>query len=424
MSSRSFRARFATIMAPRLHMACLAVCTFVATASSPAFAQEGDATTLEDILRRAVATDPRLNVARAGRDAAEAGRVQARARLNPSLEIEAENFGGQGVARSYDIAETTLRLSQTIETGGRRGARVSVAEAEIRTAMLDAEIAALDVFAEVQRAYFAAAAADAYVEIAQERAANTEDLKKAVDRRVAAARDPLMAGARAAAGLADAKLAVLRAQQEAATAKANLASLTGAVVPVADLSPIPHAHSGDAPDIERAKFAVERAGAAARLERARGFNDPTLSVGVRRFEATSDTGLVAGFSVPLGVFDRNAGGIAKAAAEQRKAAAQSAAETRRIEREQLALERQLITLRLSVETIERDIIPEAERALRLARQGYAQGGFSYLDVFEAQRALSAARLERINALLSFHNADAALDRLTGRFSDLAEEAVR
>lgn len=426
MTSRFNRARSAAA-APRLYMAWLAIWAALAVNTPSAAAQTGIALQLEDILRRAAGADPRISAAQAGRDIAAAERLQARVRPNPSLEIEAENFGGQGASEGFAAAETTLRLSQTLERGGRRGARIGVAEADTRAAELDAEIAVLDLFAEVQRACFAAAAAEAHVDIAEERAAAAEEIKKAVDRRVAAARDPLMAGARAAAGLADASLALSRARQEAVTAKANLAALVGGAdaLPIVALALEPaHNHAGRTPDIERAKLSVERAEAVARLERARRFTDPTISLGVRRFEASSDTGLVAGFSMPLGLYDRNAGGIAKAAAEERKADAEAAVVLRRIQREVLALEQQVLALRTAVETIERNILPEAERALRLAREGYAQGGFSYLDISEAQRVLSASRAERIDTLLSLHNADAALDRLTGRFSTLAVEALQ
>jgi cobalt-zinc-cadmium efflux system outer membrane protein len=69
--------------------------------------------------------------------------------------------------------------------------------------------------------------------------------------------------------------------------------------------------------------------------------------------------------------------------------------------------------RLEVEAFDARVIPLSEQALERAREGYAQGAFSYLDVFEAQRALSEARLTRISALRSYHRAQASLARLSG-----------
>jgi cobalt-zinc-cadmium efflux system outer membrane protein len=72
---------------------------------------------------------------------------------------------------------------------------------------------------------------------------------------------------------------------------------------------------------------------------------------------------------------------------------------------------------MTVRAMEADVIPQAERALTLARAGYDRGAFSYLDVLEAQRALSEARQRRTEALRTFHANKAAFDRLTGRFAD-------
>ncbi|MBX9746610.1 MAG: TolC family protein, partial [Hyphomonadaceae bacterium] len=228
-------------------------------------------------------------------------------------------------------------------------------------------------------------------------------------------------------GLAEARIALDAAQREAATARGTLASLIGADVGFAlaagDLGvPETSAHGHDAdldgsPDLALVRAARERASAELRLQRARGWQDPTLSLGVRRFEETGETGLVAGVSIPLGVFDRNGGAIARADADARRAGYDVEAERRRIERDAAALQRRLEGAASTVAAIERFVIPQAERALALARDGYNQGAFSYLDVLEAQRALTAAREARIEALRNYHHTEAALDRLTARFAD-------
>ena len=66
--------------------------------------------------------------------------------------------------------------------------------------------------------------------------------------------------------------------------------------------------------------------------------------------------------------------------------------------------------------IDERLIPAAEEAVERAREGYNQGGFSYLDVLDAQRVLSTARLQRISALDSYHRARTALKRLLGGYA--------
>lgn len=391
-----------------------------------ALAQTASPLTLEDAIARTIAFDPGLRAAQAGVDAAAGGVTQARIRLNPELGIEVENFNGRDELRGFDGAETTYSLSQELELGGQRRARIVLADRELRGAELDRVIRGLDLIREVQKAYYAALAADEMAAIERERLATARALNASVARRVSAARDPLMAGARAEASLAEAQIALTRAEANAANARARLVSYwggDGAVMLVAADFSLPRAetHEHDAPidnspDLARLSAERDRANAEIRFERSLAFRHPTLSFGVRRFRDTGDDALVAGVTVPLGIFDRNQGAIVRARALEQRAIYDLEAGRQALTREFAALQRSLDADRRAAQALEDDVIPQAERALALAQDGYNRGAFSYLDVLEAQRALTDAREARVEALHSFHNNEAAIDRLTARFA--------
>lgn len=410
----------------------LASASLVAFAATPVFtvsatAQERNALALDDAVAQALASDPGLRAAGAGVDAARGGVRQARVRPNPELSADVENFNGRGDLRGLSGAESTFSLSQEVELGGRRPARIGLADRELHGAELERILRGLDLARDVQTAYYDALAAREMVGIAEERLKTAQVLNSSVARRVAAARDPIMAGARAEAGLAEANTALERARADAATAQARLFSLMG-VEPSASLSgsdfalPVTsdheHAVVGDgSPDIARLIAERDRTSAAVRVERSLSWQNPTLSLGYRRFEdRNGDGALVAGFSVPLGIFDRNRGSVARARAEEQRADFELEAGRRAIAREYAALHRSILTEADQVRSIETQVIPQAERALSLAQNGYDRGAFSYLDVLDAQRALTDARQSRVESLKSFHNNEAALDRLTARFA--------
>lgn len=413
------------------HLATAPIGALLATPliATVAVAQERQTLTLDAAIERAVEADPGIRAAAAGVDAARGGVRQARVRPNPELSAEAENFGGRGDLRGFSGAETTFALSQQVEIGGQRSARIRLADRELHGAELDRALRGLDLIRDVQSAYYDALAAQELVRIAEERVATAEALNTSVARRVAAARDPLMAGARAEAGLAEARIALTRAQAEAATARARLSSFLGgddgfSLVPADFALPRArdheHAALGDtSPDIARLAAQRDVSGAAVNVERSIAWQNPTLSFGYRRFEERNGEGaLVAGVSIPLGVFDRNQGSVARARAEERRAELELEAGRRTLSREYAALERAIATDAAAVQSTEDTVIPQAERALSLAQDGYNRGAFSYLDVLEAQRALSDARQARVEALRSFHTNEAALDRLTARFGEV------
>jgi cobalt-zinc-cadmium efflux system outer membrane protein len=394
--------------------------------AAPAAAQIAPLT-LEDAIRLAVESDPGLRAAEAGIDAARGGTRQAHARPNAELSVEVENFDGSGELRGFSGAETTFSIAQELELGGQRSARMRFADRELHGAELERVLSGLDLIRDVQIAYFRALAAAELVIIAQERLDTAEALNDSIARRVAAARDPLMAGARAEAGLAEARVGLARVQAEAVSARAELASFMGANADFALAAasfalPLAADHDHAAPDnanpeIARLATAREAARAAIHVERSLAWRNPTLSFGYRRFEERDGDGaLVAGLTLPLGVFNRNQGAVARARAEERRAALNLEASRRALMREYATLERAIAADVAAVGAREEDVIPQAERALALAQDGYGQGAFSYLDVLEAQRALTDARRDRAQALLSFHNNEAAIDRLTARFA--------
>lgn len=426
MSKRTLYGR-AAHKAQRLILSTASIAVISAVLSLPAHAQTAESVTLDEAITRSVEFDPGLRAAHAGVEAALGARRQAGARPNPEFGIEVDNFAGSGALRGFDGVESTFSLSQELEIGGQRRARINVAERELKGANLDRVIRGLDLIRDVQLAYYGALAADELVVIARQRLATAEAMNTAVARRVRAARDPVMAGARAQAALAEARSAMSRAKSEAATAHAGLTSYWGATDGIrlitADFAlPKTETHAHEAPndaslDISRLMTERERALAAVSLERSLGWQNPSVSLGYRRFEETGGDGaLVAGVSAPLGIFDRNRGSIARATAEARRAELDLEAGRLALAREYAALERAQLADAQEVTAFEKTVIPQAKRALELAQEGYERGALSYLDVIEAQRALSDARESRVQSLLSFHQNDAAIDRLTARFS--------
>jgi cobalt-zinc-cadmium efflux system outer membrane protein len=63
-------------------------------------------------------------------------------------------------------------------------------------------------------------------------------------------------------------------------------------------------------------------------------------------------------------------------------------------------------------TLKDTVLPEAEQAFSLSRQGYESGKFAYLEVLDAQRTLAEARLQFIEALQEYHTQRANVERLT------------
>jgi cobalt-zinc-cadmium efflux system outer membrane protein len=407
-----------------MKLARLGVCGVAVVLFAPAIgvAQEVAAAPMgrEEAIARALAASPEVEASGAAVAAAEAGLRQAGRRPNPTLDIMTENVIGTGPFQGLDRAETTFTYSQPLEFGGDRAARRHVAEHDLDAAKLTAEARRLDLIRDVERAFVDAQAAEALRKIAEERLETSRALAAAIDRRVAAARDPLMAESRAQAQLASVEAGAVSARAVAVASRARLASFWGEAdhgaieLPSFNVMRPPILDGGaTAPELALATLEEERAEARIDLERARARPDPTVHLGARRFTDGDESAAVFGVTLPLSVFDRRTGSIAQARSELDRSRHERAARARARDRDMAALLAQLDIAKTEIAALDERALPRAEEALSRARAGYSMGAFSYLDLFDAQRVLTDARERRVSALRTYHLAEAELARLTG-----------
>ncbi|MBN9480335.1 MAG: TolC family protein [Bordetella sp.] len=385
----------------------------------------GQPLTLNAALRRAVEADP----AKAGLDArlraVDAGVRQADLKPNPTLGLTVENLPTLGGGDILGRTETTLSYEQKLERGGDRPARTTLARSEGLLVVAQARIAQLDRMESVQRAWAEAMAAQATLEIARERLSLAERFQTEVQRRVNAARDPLFAGARAEAELAQAQIDFDQAEIAVRVARIVLAKFWDGT---ADF----HLGQSDFEDTSASRVAAGEvastdleafrarqaiADAQARLEEARAVPDTTVSVGVRHIW-DNEVAFVFGGSIPLQRHDRNQGAIDRARAEGLAAQADQNALRQEREREIARLQVQLLARANEARRIAEETLPQAERAVTLVRDGFARGGFTYNDVMSAHTGLLQTKARRVAVLQTFHNDRARLDRLTGAHADL------
>src|SRR5437660_1513548 len=109
--------------------------------------------TLPQALALALLQNPELRAFAWEVRVAEARTLQAGLRPNPELGLDIENVAGTGAFQGGRSAETTLRLSQVIELGGKRARRLRVAALERDLAAWDYETKRVEVLTAVAQAF-------------------------------------------------------------------------------------------------------------------------------------------------------------------------------------------------------------------------------------------------------------------------------
>jgi len=365
---------------------------------------------------RPVLADEAVSVARTER---------AIAALRPAdtVSLESENFPGIGIGGDIDNLEITGKFSRTWERGGKREAREALARAGIAVAETEREIIEHDIAHAVETLYVEAALLERRADLACKRVAIARSLKEIVDRRVEAARDPLLAQARSSTDLARAETEASEYQRLAKERRLTIASMwTGTDDFAIEPEFIERRLQSGRLDIdtvyspEFAKFQAEdrRLAAEIELRKAEAVPDVTWSAGVRKFGYQEDIGVVGGVTIPLGVQNQSAAKSAKVRAQQGLVAAQERALRQQLLRQAVSYQRAAQNALASMADIDEKLLPEAIRALELAQDGYDRGAFSYLEIIDAQRTLAELREQRLGHVETFILNEAALARVTGR----------
>lgn len=387
--------------------------------------------TLSDTLSKVAIGDPSVTANAAQLQAASAAITQADVRPRDVVGVEAEDFTGTGPYSPFERSQTTAWYERTWERGGKRETRVRAARSELGVTAERNRLRLLDMLAQVQSAWVEALAAEATIAIAERHLAAARQVEKEVGRRVNRALDPLFAAQRAKTVVTQARIAFDQAHENARIARATLASYWGA--PSADyrLDTAPFGivepsrpTLDDAPDL--ALLAAEHHAATTRVRLAEAGNvgDPTARVGFRHFGEGNDVAIMVSGSIPLGNRAANRGNVARASTEAQIAEAEIAVARAQIRRELDRLVSERTAIAAEITLIQSEVLPSAERAVVMARDGFARGGaaFTFLEVSQAQQAAIDAHSRRVKLLRRFHLAGARLDRLTGRHIPLLSSA--
>lgn len=377
--------------------------------------------TLDQALSAAGANAPNLQAASAEVRAAEAGRTVAGLRPNPEVQVQIENVGGTGPFRGTQSAETTTGFAIPIELGGKRPARIAVADAQTRRARVEAAIVAADLRLLVTESYIAAVAAESRVEIAQMEADFAAVGFRAASARVTAGAASPIEQQRADVLRINADVALDRAKRDAEIARVNLGRLIGRpVIGLLDRSwfqrvdafgPAVPIRAEGTLALAAAEADLDIASAQVNLARSQRVPDITLSAGARRLSASNDTAAVFGISVPLPLFNNGNAALDQATAQESASEARRRAALVDTERAIAAAQAEVANAAASARAAGGPGLAAAFEAARIAAIGYANGKFGQLDLIEAQRTLAQTRSAYVDALIAYHSAQARLARL-------------
>ncbi len=389
-----------------------------------------EALSLEKVIARVMNASPRLRSALTGIDAAKGAQLQAGLLPNPEISLEAEDFAGSDQFGGINSAEYTLSLSQKLELGGKRDARKRVAQTSFDIAQEDLAIERLNIIRDIHTAYLTVLAETKSVNLALEQEQLANNVLDSVSKRVKAAAESEIQLSKAEVTLANTLILKEQTNRQLQIARHTLAKLWGGASFHERLDqrylfelkePEPYEtyveKLTELPDLQRFAYESVQKDSLFNLAKTESIADPTVSVGVRRFEEGSDNAFLVGVSVPLQIFNKNQGNIAKAQADFLQT--QSDAQQFELNLKQTLFDNWQTwkTAYAEAAHLKTKLLPAADKSFHLAQSAYERGRFTYLEVLDAQRTLIDARNQYLTTLRRYHKARINVIRLTNSFGE-------
>ncbi|WP_458071261.1 TolC family protein [Rhodanobacter sp. BL-MT-08] len=303
----------------------LLACALGATPSAPLSATSvGTATAapsprLRDALAHVWKASPEVEAARAELDAARA-RAQAAAQpiYNPSLSLDAENA---------DVDRRTVGVSLALDLSGKRVARASQGDAEVRVSGASYELLRRDVAARWLKAWSTAALAQKQSALGQRRLLLMQRFDDLAAQRLKVGDISSPERDLAALALGDAQIQQASLVSNEASARASLLAISGDratddLPPLPD-APLPSVDSivarpvDELPELHQAQARQASAEAGVQVARRARMPDPTLSLtgGRVRSGPLNDRVIGIGVSIPIPVLNTGRAEIAAARSE-------------------------------------------------------------------------------------------------------------
>ena len=375
--------------------------------------------TLESALQSAFADNPDLAAAQWEIDIAQGGRQQAGLIPNPVASWDAED-----TRRS--TRTTTLKLTQTLELGGKRGARIDVASRAQDAAAQELEQRRNLLRAEVIDGFYGALRAQERLELAQRSVALAERGLVVANGRVTAGKSSPVEATRAQVQLSEIRLERSRAEIGVTDAYRRLAAITGnantdfqrveagaSAIPALPSSTQLLARLENTAELRLAELQIQQREAGLGLEKAQRIPDLDVSIGSQYDASVRERVNLVGVSMPIPLFNRNQGNVLAASRRADQARDLRNATELRLRTETRQALDLWSTANSEVRAFNQVILPAAQSAVDSATRGFEMGKFNFLDVLDAQRTLIAARTQYLAALAQATDAWVRIERIYG-----------
>jgi len=392
---------------------------------------------IDQAAQAAVQNNLNLLAARANLTIAEAQMLTARLRPNPVLSASADSLDWIGTqftaANGLGPSQFSVRVDVPFERGGKRSLRTQAASFEKQIAEADFADAVRRLRLDVMLGAIDLLEAKAKLQLARDNLNSFQQLVEVNQRRLTSGAIPQVELTRVRVAMLQyrnveraAELAVTQARvhllpllgRKADEAPIDIDGTLAVSTPITPppLDMLQQLARQARPDLNSLRQEQARSQADLRLQLAQGKVDYTLGVAFERQRSVVGSGNALGifFGVPLPIFNRNQGEIARATAQQQKSGTSITALETDVSGEVASAYQEFESARAVLRDIETDLLAPSREARETTSYVYQAGATSLLDVLDAQRAFNDTMDTYYTAQADYRRAEIKLMTVAGQ----------
>ncbi len=380
--------------------------------------------TLEQALELLRTRSPASQAAQAQVDVAVAQRVRAGVYPNPSL-----SYGGLALANGANTGaawQHQIVVEQPVSIFGQIGVRQDVADLNIRAERGRATADLTERSLLVRQAFVALLAEQERVRVLEEGLGDLEGIATIVRGRHEAGDRSIYDVARLELEVAALQVELRNAQTGVADASGRLAVVlgfpgwqpraSGVLSPsdvVIDAARLWESAQAQRPSIQAARAQVSAARGGVNLARRERLPMPALALGAMLTQNQDSQSVFFGLSLPLPVFDRGQGDIARANAEVDARNRQLDVEMAQTHAELMRARTVYVEQRQTLRFVEIEMTERIPTIRRMAEASYHGGSSGILELLDALRSIRAIRIAQLEQQQAVKLAEATLVTVAG-----------
>lgn len=382
--------------------------------------------TFEEIIGLLNKNNPELKMQAYDIEALEKNKIQAGVYSNPEISFDAENILGSKSLTAFKGGEFTILVNQKVELGGKISERINNAGQIVNTRIIENKLKYLDMIRQLRTDYYNLYNINLKIELQKKFITTNNNILQTLEERV-------KAGKTSPAEISKVKIELINSELYYDKLIYDFKNISNQIclrvgIESKQIHPIISNYEtikiditqnileenlDEAPINELVDEIKKIRKTDLEIEKSNSIPDVNLSIGFRHLNEIGVNTFVAGFALPLPIFNTNENNIEAAEIKYK--------ETDLLKEKmnnELLIEIEAYTtiLQNSIKNITRiknEILPESKRAYNTIKDGYTQGRFGFIDLLDAQRTLFETEANYLNELDEYYKTIISIENLTG-----------